>query len=363
MALTAVAAAWAENSSSSLPSEPPVAAVWDFIHTFIPPYIFILSIAGLLFNSCVLGVFVAHKDRLTVAEIYLSNMALADFILLCSLPFWATSILDEFNWPYGDASCKIISALIIINFYTSIFTLVMISIDRYFALVKPMRARWLRRTLHAKVICFVLWIFGLLLSAPTMAHRKVKFFEEYETTACVLDYAHDSCWNLAHQIVMNVVGFVLPLLVIVFSSGNIVKVLSQRGESIGFNHTSDKKAMVLIYAVTLVFLLCWTPFHLFAFLDLLCDVKVLDENVWSDTLDVGRQLAVYFAFLNSALNPLLYVFSGQSFRKKVSALYRRTGYQRRGSDMNTYQRSAVSTYINKTEQVKAVLISMPRNKI
>uniref|UniRef100_A0A3B4GKN0 Bradykinin receptor B1 n=1 Tax=Pundamilia nyererei TaxID=303518 RepID=A0A3B4GKN0_9CICH len=281
------------------------------IHTIIPPYIFTISLAGLLFNSFVLVVFFAHKDRLTVAEIYLSNMALADFILLCSLPFWAMNILNEFNWPYGEALCKIVNALIIINFYTSIFTLVMISIDRYIAFVKPMKASWLRRTLYAKVICFILWILGVLLSTPTIAHRKVKFFEDYETTSCVLDYTHDSYWKLAHQIVINVVGFVLPVLVIVFS----------------------------MYAVTLVFLLCWGPFQVITFLDILCDVNVLDEKLWSDSLDIGRQLSAYLAFLNSVLNPLLYVFSGQYFRKKVSAIYRKTRYQRRGSDMTTYQLS------------------------
>lgn len=351
MELTTVPTVLTENSSLS-----PVTAEWELIHTIVPPYIFTISLAGLLFNSFVLVVFFAHKDRLTVAEIYLSNMALADFILLCSLPFWAMNVLNEFNWPYGEALCKIVNALIIINFYTSIFTLVMISIDRYIAFVKPMKASWLRRTLYAKVICFILWILGVLLSTPTIAHRKVKFFEDYETTACVLDYTHDSYWKLAHQIVINVVGFVLPVLVIVFSSGNIIKVLSERRESVGFYHTSDKKASVLVYAVTLVFLLCWGPFQVITFLDILCDVSVLDEKLWSDSLDIGRQLSAYLAFLNSVLNPFLYVFSGQYFRKKVSAIYRKTRYQRRGSDMTTYQRSAVSTYINRTEQIKLVVI-------
>lgn len=351
MELTTVPTVLTENSSLS-----PGTAEWELIHTIIPPYIFTISLAGLLFNSFVLVVFFAHKDRLTVAEIYLSNMALADFILLCSLPFWAMNILNEFNWPYGEALCKIVNALIIINFYTSIFTLVMISIDRYIAFVKPMKASWLRRTLYAKVICFILWILGVLLSTPTIAHRKVKFFEDYETTSCVLDYTHDSYWKLAHQIVINVVGFVLPVLVIVFSSGNIIKVLSERRESVGFHHTSDKKATVLVYAVTLVFLLCWGPFQVITFLNILCDVNVLDEKLWSDSLDIGGQLSAYLAFLNSVLNPLLYVFSGQYFRKKVSAIYRKTRYQRRGSDMTTYKLSAVSTYINRTEQIKPVVI-------
>uniref|UniRef100_A0A3Q3QA86 G-protein coupled receptors family 1 profile domain-containing protein n=2 Tax=Monopterus albus TaxID=43700 RepID=A0A3Q3QA86_MONAL len=240
-----VATLSSENSNASLPFNLSESPEWVIIRTIIPPYVFILSLLGLLFNSFVLAVFVAHKDRLTVAEIYLSNLVLADFILLCGLPFWAMNILNDFQWPYGDALCKTVNSITVINFYTSIYTLVMISIDRYLALVKTMQARWLRRTLYAKVICFILWILGLLLSTPVIVHRKVTYIKELSTMSCILDYNHGSSWKVAHQIVMNVVGFVLPVLVIVFSTGKIIKALVQRRESVGFHDTNDKKATVL----------------------------------------------------------------------------------------------------------------------
>ncbi|XP_028293616.1 B1 bradykinin receptor [Gouania willdenowi] len=354
-----------ENNTTSLldyPSETPLSTEWELVVTIIPPYIFSLSVLGIFFNGFVLAVFIANRDRLTVADIYLSNLAMADLLLLCGLPFWAMNILYEFNWPYGDALCKMVNSVIVINFYTSIYTLVMISIDRYLALVKTMKARWLRRTLYAKVTCFILWILGLLLSTPTLVHRKVVFIEEYQMTACILDYPHDSYWKLAHQILMNIAGFMLPVLVIVFCSGNIIKVLAQRKENVGFQDTHDNKAIILVYLVTLLFVLCWGPFQVFTVLDTLCDVRVLDETLWSHTLDVGGQVSVYLAFLNSTLNPLLYVFSGQYFKRKVIAIYKRTRYQRRGSDMTTYQRSVVSTYINRTEQIKPVLIGNPKER-
>lgn len=357
---------WSENSSLPVlfgPSESPDSTEWQMIRTIIPPYIFVLSLSGLLLNSFVLAVFVAHKERLTVAEVYLSNLALADFLLLLGLPFWAIYILNGFNWPYGDALCKLINSNMVINFYTSTYTLVMISIDRYLALVKTMKARWLRRTLYAKVMCFVLWLLGLLLSLPTIIHRKVKFIEEYNTTSCVLDYTHESSWKLSHQILINMLGFVLPLIVIVFSSWNIIKALARRTESSAFHDFNDRKATVLVYAVTLLFLLCWGPFQVFTFLDTLCDVKVLDRQIWSHTVSVGDQVSAYLAFLNSVLNPLLYVFSGQYFRRKVSAIYRRARHQRRGSDMTTYQRSVVSTFVNRTEQIRPVVIFKPEVQI
>ncbi|XP_034714824.1 B1 bradykinin receptor [Etheostoma cragini] len=353
-----VATLWSENSSLSLsfgPTDEPISAEFKLIYTIIPPYIFTLCLLGLLLNSFVLGVLFAHKDHLTIAEIYLSNLAMADFILLCGLPFWAMNILNEFNWPYGDVLCKLVNSIIIINFYTSTQTLVMISVDRYLALVKPMKARWLRRTLFAKVICSILWISAVVLSMPTIVHRKVKLIKELDTMSCILDYNHDSSWKLAHQILVNVVGFVLPVVVIGFSSGNIIKAFVKRRESVAYPDTNDTKATVLVYAVTLLFLLCWGPFQVFTFLDTLCDLHVLDEKLWYHTLDVGGQVSVYLAFLNSALNPVLYVFSGQYFRRKVSAIYRRTR-RRRESEMTTYQRSVVSTYINRTEQIKTVVI-------
>ncbi|KAM3595397.1 uncharacterized protein V6R79_022807 [Siganus canaliculatus] len=354
--LVSVTTPWTENTSALLPFNLSESAEWKMVYTIIPPYIFSLSLLGLLFNGFVLAVYLAHKDHLTVAEIYLSNLALADFVLLCGLPFWAMNILNFFHWPYSDALCKFVNSIIIINFYTSSYTLVMISVDRYLALVKTMKARWLRRTLYAKLVCIVLWILGILLSTPTIVHRKVTFIKELQTTSCVLDYSHDSSWKLANQILMVVAGFALPVVIIVFSTGNIIKALAQRKDRVGFHDIKDTKATVLVYAVTLLFLLCWGPFQIFTFLHILCDVEALDEELWYHTLDIGDQISVYLAFLNSTLNPLLYVFSGQYFRRKVSAIYRRTRYPRRGSDMTTYQRSVVSTYINRGEQIKPVVI-------
>uniref|UniRef100_A0A3B4AKC7 B1 bradykinin receptor n=1 Tax=Periophthalmus magnuspinnatus TaxID=409849 RepID=A0A3B4AKC7_9GOBI len=308
---------WTNNTTTSTPPDSALSEEWELVYTLVPPYIFTISALGLLFNSFVLVVFLSTRDRLTVAEIYLSNLALADFLLMCCLPFWATNILAKFNWPYGDALCKTVNSVIVVNLYVSILTLVMISVDRYLALVKTMKALWLRRTLYAKMICFILWVVGVLLSLPTLIHRKVVYIEELKTLSCILDYRHESSWKLAHQIVMNFGGFALPLLVIVFCSSNIIRSLSKRRE-IAFHKFSDTKATTLVYTVTLVFLLCWSPFQIFTFLDILCDLNVLEETKWYHALDIGGQVSVYLAFLNSVLNPLLYICSGQYFQKKVS---------------------------------------------
>lgn len=354
---TATVSPWYQNTSLSPgPSDSPLEAEWALVRTIIPPYVFSLCALGLLLNGFVLLVYLLHRDQLTVAEVYLSNLALADFLLLCLLPFWAKNILDDYNWPYGDVLCKLVNAAIVINFYTSTYTLVMISVDRYLALVKTMKARRLRRVSYAKLVCGLLWTLGLLLSSPNMVHRKVKFIHKMQMWACVQDYSHDSPWKLANQVLMIVLGFFLPFLVIAFCSTSIVKALVVRRECQGFHDINDRKATALVYAITLLFLLCWGPLQTFVLLDVLCDVHVLDVDLWHHTIDVGRQVSLYLAFLNSALNPVLYVLSGGYFRRKISDVYRRGGHSRRGSDMTTFQRSVVSTYVNRGDQIKPVVI-------
>ncbi|XP_010877016.1 B1 bradykinin receptor [Esox lucius] len=347
------------NSSTFLPTSETIlnnTTEWILVHTIVPPYIFTLCVTGLLGNGFVLLVFLLQRGPCTVPEIYLGNLALADLLLLACLPFWAMNILNDFNWPYGDFLCHIVSQSILVNTYTSIYLLTMVSVDRYLALARTIRARWLRRKCYAWVVCLGLWLFGLLLGVLATVHRKVIFVDRLQTMACVLEYPDHSTksWKLANNLLMNIVGFVLPVIVIISCSGNIIKALWRRREHVYIEYGNDRKANILIYSVTLLFLVCWSPFQLFTLIDTLCDAELLDET-WHQTLDIGTQFSTYLAFLNSCLNPVLYVFSGQYFRKKVSTIYRRT-MSRRSSYSTAYQLSVVSTYLHRTDQIKPVVI-------
>lgn len=328
-------------------------AAWDLVHAILPPYIFTLSVVGILGNIFVLAVFLLQRAKWSVPEIYLGNLALADIVMLALLPFWGVNVLNDYDWPFGEAMCVVVSLSLTTNMYTSVFLLAMISVDRYLALVQTMRARWLRRTRYAKVVCAILWVLGVAVCAPVLPHRKLVHDPEYRIMSCSLVYPNDS-WKVAHHILLNLMGFALPFLTISFCSVSVVRALNQRRDSTCTLDRGDRKATVLVYAVTVFFLVCWGPFHLFTFLDVLCDFQVLDVTEWEDVTAIGNQFATYFAFLNSSLNPVLYVCTGQYFRRKLSEIYRR--YKRsRGSDVTT-QRSVVSTFLHKTDHIKPVVL-------
>ncbi|CAI5696228.1 unnamed protein product [Oreochromis niloticus] len=80
----------------------------SLIFTLGSSYILAISVLGIIFNAFVLMVFCFHEKACTIAEIYLSNLAGADFVLVCCLPFWADYVGKGFNWAFNESLCKVI---------------------------------------------------------------------------------------------------------------------------------------------------------------------------------------------------------------------------------------------------------------
>ncbi|KAM4542457.1 B2 bradykinin receptor-like isoform 1-T4 [Odontesthes bonariensis] len=294
----------------------PDSEAWEWLTAGQPVYILIISVLGIIFNFFVLMVFILHKKPCTVAEIFLSNLAAADLVLACCLPFWAVNISNDFNWPFGQFMCKVVNVGIKINVYSSIYFLVLVSIDRYVALVHALSHGSMRRPKYAKLSCLLTWSFGLLLSIPTFIFREVKHFPEYGIHACYLEYPSFTA-ELVYDGMLIILSFIVPISVISLCTLKIIQALRiQTIERFNAEKT-EKKATKLVLVVLLAFLICWVPFHLVTILDLLLRAEVLGGCNLTSALEICNQIFTYLGFFNSVLNPILYVIVGKNFRKKV----------------------------------------------
>uniref|UniRef100_A0A8C5KRS9 B1 bradykinin receptor n=1 Tax=Jaculus jaculus TaxID=51337 RepID=A0A8C5KRS9_JACJA len=302
------------QSQPTLPNDTSCAETpeaWDLLYRVLPGFVITICFFGLLGNLLVLSIFLLPRRRLNVAEIYLANLAASDLVFVLGLPFWAENIGNRFDWPFGADLCRVVSGVIKANLFISIFLVVAISQDRYRVLVHPMASRGCRRRRQAQATCVLIWVAGALLSVPTFLLRSVKVVPDLNISACILWFPHEA-WHFARIVELNVLCFLLPLAAILFFNYHILASVRRREEASRARCGGPKggKTAALILTLVAAFLVCWAPYHFFAFLDFLVQVRAIQDCFWKEVTDLGLQLANFFAFINSCLNPVIYVFVG-----------------------------------------------------
>lgn len=109
----------------------------------------------------------------TATNIYIFNLALADALATSTLPFQSAKYLME-TWPFGELLCKLVLSIDYYNMFTSIFTLTMMSVDRYVAVCHPVKALDFRTPAKAKVINVCIWVLSSVIGVPIMVMAVTK---------------------------------------------------------------------------------------------------------------------------------------------------------------------------------------------
>ncbi|KAL8183077.1 UNVERIFIED_CONTAM: C-X-C chemokine receptor type 1 [Gekko kuhli] len=272
---------------------------------FLYVVVCLLSLVG---NSLVVLVVSYNKGNRSVTDVYLLHLAIADLLVALTLPFWAVYRAHE--WIFGDVMCKATSVLKEVNFYSGTLLLAFISIDRYLAIVYATRAVTEKRH-WVKFLCLGIWLFSFLISFPMVVFRNA--FRDNSSFAVVCyENIHEgktSEWRVILRILPQVFGFIIPLFVMLFCYSVTVHRLLQTKNS------QKTKAMKVIIAVVLVFLLCWLPYNISLLADSLMRSGVIGETCdRRKSIDLALSSTEILGFSHSCINPIIYAFIGQKFR-------------------------------------------------
>uniref|UniRef100_A0A8D2BB63 C-X-C chemokine receptor type 2 n=1 Tax=Sciurus vulgaris TaxID=55149 RepID=A0A8D2BB63_SCIVU len=290
-----------------LPDSAPCRPEFLEINNYVVVVIYILVfLPSLLGNSLVMLVILYSRSTCSVTDVYLLNLAMADLLFALTLPIWAASKMK--GWTFGTPLCKVVSFLKEVNFYSGILLLACISLDRYLAIVHATRTLIQKRHL-VKFVCLSMWILSAILSLPILLFRKA-FYPPNFSPVCYEDLGNSTTtWRLVLRILPQTFGFVIPLLAMLFFYGFTLHTLFKA-------HMGQKhRAMRVIFAVVLVFLLCWLPYNLVLVADTLMRTHVIEETCERrNDIDRALDATEILGFLHSCLNPLIYAFIGQKFR-------------------------------------------------
>lgn len=104
--------------------------VEKIVAVVVPIFFGMIGVLGLIGNSLVVIVVAANPSMRSTTNILIINLAVADllFVIFC-IPFTATDFVLPY-WPFGNFWCKMVQYLIIVTAYASVYTLVLMSLDR-----------------------------------------------------------------------------------------------------------------------------------------------------------------------------------------------------------------------------------------
>ncbi|XP_006133220.2 C-C chemokine receptor type 8-like [Pelodiscus sinensis] len=279
---------------------------------FLPIVYCLVFVVCLVGNALVVCVLLTRKKVTTMTDVCLLNLAISDLLFVVPLPFQAHYASEE--WIFGNALCKIMTGIYYIGFYSSIFFITLMSIDRYIAIVHAVYAMRVRTASCGIIISLILWVMASLAAVPSMVFNQEVEIEQSLT--CIPKYPPgQETWRFFTQFEVNVLGLLIPLSILIYCYSHILKNLQR------CKNRKKIKAIKMIFIIVVIFFLFWAPFNIVLFLDSLQNLHVISDCETSKRLALALQLTESISFIHCCLNPVIYAFAGEMFKTHLQKIF------------------------------------------
>uniref|UniRef100_A0A3P8RN33 Neuropeptide FF receptor 2 n=1 Tax=Amphiprion percula TaxID=161767 RepID=A0A3P8RN33_AMPPE len=321
--------------------KPSVAAVFTISYLLI----FLVCMVG---NGVVCFIVLRSKNMRTVTNLFILNLAISD--LLVGIFCMPTTLVDNIitGWPFGNVVCKLSGMVQGISVSASVFTLVAIAVDRFRCIVYPFKQKLTIAT--SKLIIVIIWVLAVSIMCPSGIMLQVTKEQRVRIVGGNND-THPFFWcreNWPNQEMRKIYTTVLfaniylaPLSLIVIMYAHIGFALFKTtipplrgsgispGEGSGHNKLSmenrhtisrkKKRVIMMLLVVALLFILSWLPLWT---LMMLSDYASLTEHQYRIINIYVYPLAHWLAFFNSSVNPIIYGFFNENFRRGFQAAFK-----------------------------------------
>ncbi|XDA86652.1 hypothetical protein R6Z07F_016389 [Ovis aries] len=278
----------------------------------LPPLYSLVFIFGFVGNLLVVLILINCKKLKSMTDIYLLNLAISDLLFLLTMPFWAHYAADQ--WVFGNAMCKFFTGLYHIGYFGGIFFIILLTIDRYLAIVHAVFALKARTVTFGVVTSGVTWVVAVFASLPGIIF--IKSLEEHSGYACAPYFPLG--WKNFHTVMRSILGLVLPLLVMIVCYSGIIKTLLRCR-----NEKKKHKAVRLIFVIMIVYFLFWAPYNIVLLLSTFQEFFGLSTCKSSSQLDQAMQVTETLGMTHCCINPIIYAFVGEKFRRYLSVFFRK----------------------------------------
>ena len=280
-----------------------------------------ICVSGLVGNGLVIYVILRYAKMKTVTNMYILNLAISDFLFLLDLPLVSVTAWLK-HWVFGEAMCKINFILYSITIFTSVFTLMTLSIDRYFAVCHPLTTQNYRQPVRALMVILVIWTVSFMVMLPIILYSQTvvpnQMYPERRRCTIVWPDNQPIPNDKAYTWYTFLLGFAIPVSLITVFYTMVVLRLRTVGPANRQRSTerkkSHRKVTRMVLAVISVYIICWLPHWIFQ-INLTFQTRVPSGFI------LLFNIITFFSYANSMLNPILYAFLSENFRKSFKQAF------------------------------------------
>ncbi|XP_062391894.1 lysophosphatidic acid receptor 6-like [Sardina pilchardus] len=293
----------------------------DFKYTLYSTVFILVFIIGLLFNLVAIHILACTLKLRNETTTYMMNLAASDLMFVFFLPFRIYYFVNR-NWPFGEVLCKLSVALFYTNMYGSILFLTCISVDRFLAIVYPIRSRTLRTKRNAKIACAGVWLVVLSGSLPTgfmLDTTAEKHQNNSETNYCFEKYS-DKQWQseLSKAVVfIETVGFFIPFLINLICSIKVLRTLQDPQTLSRGGQLNKRKILRMIVVHLLTFCFCFIPYNVNLIFYTLVRSDVFPSYGAEYVARTINPITLCIAVTNCCFDPVVYYFTSETIQNSI----------------------------------------------
>ncbi|XP_022085743.1 adenosine receptor A1-like [Acanthaster planci] len=273
-----------------------------------------IAVAAALGNALVCWAVYYNRRLRNVTNYFIVSLAIADLLVgLLAIPF---ALLTNAGEPRNSFHlCLFMNSFVVTLTQSSILSLLAIALDRYFAVVSPLRYKRVATARRATVVILFTWLLAFVIGMiPVFGWNLGQ--PEREDYKCVFTEVID----IRYMVYFNFLGCVLPpLLIMLFVYVRIFRVVRKQLAAISRTMVASNdemnrqlsalavkegRAAKLLAIVIILFAVSWLPLHIINTISLYTKVEY-----------TILLIAIILSHSNSAMNPIVYTFSNREFRR------------------------------------------------
>ncbi|XP_047229298.1 substance-P receptor-like [Girardinichthys multiradiatus] len=272
--------------------------------------IVVVSVVG---NVVVIWIILAHKRMRTVTNYFLVNLAFAEAAMSAfnTVINFAYAVHNE--WYFGLVYCRFHNFFPIAAIFASIYSMTAIALDRYMAIIHPLKQR-LSSTL-TRVVIGVIWVLAFLLAFPQYLYSSTTVLPG--RTVCYIDWPENTTvdFKKIYYVCVAVLIYFLPLCIMgwAYMAVGITLWASEIPGDSSEHYTEQliakRKVVKMMIMVVCTFAVCWLPYHVYFLL------HQFFPELFEERYIQQVYLAIMWLAMSSTMyNPVIYYCLNSRFR-------------------------------------------------